>query len=211
MPSTTFENLAEEKRTLILTTALDEFAANNFQNASITNLVRTLGIAKGSIYQYFSNKLDLYLYLIELAESVRKEYLSRIKIGPEDHFFKWLREVQLAQVVFEMENPRYGRLLKNAAQEVNTQGIGDIANNLRQNELTFFRKALKKQRKKGKIRKDTSVELQAHVLKEVNDSLSGFFSGAVVNNSKRKKAPSRKAVKASLKELAILLERGLSD
>mgnify|MGYP001367152296 CR=1 FL=1 len=60
MPKSTFLNLRPEKRADFTDAALFEFALNDYQNASITNMVKVLGIAKGSVYQYFENKKDLY-------------------------------------------------------------------------------------------------------------------------------------------------------
>jgi len=75
MPQQTFFNLPDEKRQLILDLAIEEFAQHDYKNASISNLVARAGIAKGSFYQYFEDKRDLYLYLIQIAgEGARFEF-----------------------------------------------------------------------------------------------------------------------------------------
>ena len=56
MPSPTFFKLADTKRKQFLAEAYREFSHNSFEAASITNLVKSLGIAKGSVYQYFEDK-----------------------------------------------------------------------------------------------------------------------------------------------------------
>ena len=61
MPKETFLNLPEEKRNRILDAAIQEFAANPYDVASISNIVRKVGIAKGSFYQYFEDKKDLVI------------------------------------------------------------------------------------------------------------------------------------------------------
>ena len=66
MPKETFFNLPEDKRTLICQVAIDEFAAHSFDRVSINRIVARSGIAKGSFYQYFENKHDLFLYLLQL-------------------------------------------------------------------------------------------------------------------------------------------------
>jgi AcrR family transcriptional regulator len=76
MPKTTFFNLPEEKRRLILDLAIEEFAERDYKSASISNIVARAGIAKGSLYQYFEDKHDLYLYLIELAGEEKKVFLA---------------------------------------------------------------------------------------------------------------------------------------
>ena len=79
MPKSTFLNLRPEKRADFTDAALFEFALNDYQNASITNMVKVLGIAKGSVYQYFENKKDLYEFLIELAaeEKLKSAHKSK--------------------------------------------------------------------------------------------------------------------------------------
>ena len=65
--SKTFERLSESKRHAFLEAAYREFALKGYEAASITNLVKDLGIAKGSVYQYFDDKKDLYEHLINSA------------------------------------------------------------------------------------------------------------------------------------------------
>lgn len=67
MPTDTWWNLDQQKRDDILSAALAEFAAHHYDDASISALVKRVGIAKGSIYQYFVDKQDLYDYLLHFA------------------------------------------------------------------------------------------------------------------------------------------------
>ena len=76
MPKETFFNLPEEKRANITNIAIEEFADNNYDNVSISRIVARAGIAKGSFYQYFEDKEDLYGYLLEMAMQKKWEVLS---------------------------------------------------------------------------------------------------------------------------------------
>lgn len=87
MPKQTFLNLPEDKRQWIIDCAVGEFAEYGYSGASISRLVSAAKIAKGSFYQYFEDKEDLYGYIIDYAivsrklrvsdeESVKLEYLS---------------------------------------------------------------------------------------------------------------------------------------
>ena len=67
VPTVTFANLPEEKRQQLIDIALEEFATKPYEQASITNIVKLAGIAKGSIYQYFENKKDLYFHLFDVV------------------------------------------------------------------------------------------------------------------------------------------------
>ena len=68
MPTATFFGLPEDRRTRLVEEAITEFAERSYAEASLSQIVRRAGIAKGSLYQYFSDKLDLYRWL--LAEEV---------------------------------------------------------------------------------------------------------------------------------------------
>lgn len=60
----TFLNLPEEKRERILNSAVDEFVRLPYERTSINRIVENAGIPKGSFYQYFDSKDDLYGYCI---------------------------------------------------------------------------------------------------------------------------------------------------
>ena len=53
---TTFLNLPEAKQARIIEAALAEFADKGYPQASLNVIVARSGIAKGSLYQYFTDK-----------------------------------------------------------------------------------------------------------------------------------------------------------
>ena len=67
MPTTTFFNLPEEKKKRVINAAVDEFAQNGYTKSSITRMVNKAQIAKGSFYQYFEDKEDLYRHILKKA------------------------------------------------------------------------------------------------------------------------------------------------
>lgn len=77
MPKRTFLNLPEEKRQRIIDEALSEFARYPYHQASLSRIVRRAGIAKGSVYQYFEDKFDLYMHLLELTAEAKLKYIDR--------------------------------------------------------------------------------------------------------------------------------------
>lgn len=62
MPSETFFRLPAEKQQRLLDAARLEFSRVSLAEASISNIIRTAEIPRGSFYQYFENKEDLYFY-----------------------------------------------------------------------------------------------------------------------------------------------------
>ena len=94
MPKQTFFNLTEEKRRQIIDIAIDEFADNDYEKASISKIVARAGIAKGSFYQYFADKDDLYGYLISLIAEKKAAAFSLDHPDPEHvgifNYMRWI-------------------------------------------------------------------------------------------------------------------------
>lgn len=65
MCTETFLRLPEEKRQRFLEAAWEEFTRVKFSETSINQIVRRAGIPRGSFYQYFADKEDLFAYLLE--------------------------------------------------------------------------------------------------------------------------------------------------
>lgn len=79
MPKATFYNLSEEKKNRIFAAALQEFSVRTFSQASLNQIIKNAGIPKGSFYQYFENKEDLYLCLMEAPAKIKIEIFNNLK------------------------------------------------------------------------------------------------------------------------------------
>ena len=64
MCTDTFLRLPEEKQRRILDAAWEEFNRVKFEDASINQIIHRAGIPRGSFYQYFAGKEDLFDYLL---------------------------------------------------------------------------------------------------------------------------------------------------
>ncbi len=64
MPSNTFLNLPEDKRTRLMDAASREFSAKPYNEASINKIIQEAGIPRGSFYMYFQDKEELFRYLV---------------------------------------------------------------------------------------------------------------------------------------------------
>ncbi len=107
MPTETFFNLTEEKRSRIIGVAVDEFAKKPYLSVSISEIVRRAAIAKGSFYQYFEGKKDLYLHLLSLGMAQKLALVNQLK--PSNNSLKtfgYLRWMIQASVQFELQYPR---------------------------------------------------------------------------------------------------------
>ena len=78
MPTDTFFNLGKVKREKIICSSIKEFSRVPFNEALIKNIVNGAGIPRGSFYQYFKDKEDVYIYVISQVISRKREDISRM-------------------------------------------------------------------------------------------------------------------------------------
>lgn len=107
MPKSTFENLSTEKKQRIYEAAIDEFARTRYEHANISNIIKNAGIPRGSFYQYFEDKLDLYLYIFDEIAKKKIEYMGDLlqKMGQMKFFDLW-EELYMRGAKFGIENPK---------------------------------------------------------------------------------------------------------
>ncbi|MBP8644834.1 MAG: TetR/AcrR family transcriptional regulator [Syntrophobacteraceae bacterium] len=117
--SRTFSKLENDKQQRILDTAIEEFARHGFRQASVNRMVQSLGIAKGSIFQYFGNKEGLFQVIFNYAVEMVRRSLRQVKQETaESDFFERIRKSLLAGIFFIERHPRiYQIYLKMIFQE----------------------------------------------------------------------------------------------
>ncbi|MDE7218370.1 MAG: TetR/AcrR family transcriptional regulator [Oscillospiraceae bacterium] len=76
MPPTTFFNLPPPKREKLLRAAVAEFARKPYGEVSINRIIQAAEIPRGSFYQYFSDKTDLFRYVLQCYSERMQEFLS---------------------------------------------------------------------------------------------------------------------------------------
>lgn len=99
-----FENLNDKKQKKILNAALKEFASNGFEKASTNVIVKEAGISKGSLFNYFNSKKDLYIYLFYYSINIVEQMYERIDLKEKD-LFKRISNFGVEKLKIQKENP----------------------------------------------------------------------------------------------------------
>lgn len=90
-----FEEIREEKKSLIMDTALEHFAKEGYHAATINHIAQHAGISKGLMYNYFKSKDTLLKAIIE--RSVMEIYcyfdINRDGYLSEDEFEYFVRRM----------------------------------------------------------------------------------------------------------------------
>ncbi len=175
MPKQTFFNLPEAKRKAFLDAAVEEFALRDYESASVSRIVAKLGIAKGSVYQYFEDKRDLYLYLIDWASRERMAFISRAA-GPDPHeglfaYTQWLLEMG---VRFTFAHPLPSQLIYRAL--FGAAPFRDEAlQRMRASSLDTIRQLLSLGVASGELDPDLDLDLAAYLLNLMASVFSEFL------------------------------------
>lgn len=169
-PLPTFTKLPAEKRDRIIRVALEEFSAQGYQKTSINTLVKRLGIAKGSIFQYFSDKDSLFLYVFNLSLEQVKDYLRTVRDETADaDFFVRIEKTLRAGVRFIKAHPRLYRLYLRALFEPQVPFRNTILLALRQYSQKYLRGLIDDGRRRGELDRDLDADVVAFVLDAVLD------------------------------------------
>jgi AcrR family transcriptional regulator len=115
MPKPTFEHLPSDKRQRVIDVAIDEFAERPYALASVTQIAERAGVAKGSMYQYFEDKRDLFLFLVDYAAQAQLAHLAAlVPPDPDIDTFTLLRWQMSASVRVGVALPQMTQLLQRA-------------------------------------------------------------------------------------------------
>jgi AcrR family transcriptional regulator len=175
MPKQTFFNLPDDKRELLVQIALEEFAANDYEVASLSKIVARAGISKGSAYQYFEDKADLYMYLLAMGRQQKSEYMARRSMPEGDlDMFTYLRWLLEEMTVFELANPLLAQLsyrMMRAPSAIKARVIGQAQADTR----TYFVKLIRQAMKQGSVRKDVDPHVAGFLFSAVFAQLADFL------------------------------------
>jgi AcrR family transcriptional regulator len=175
MPSSTFLNLPEEKRQKLLDCAIEEFANNDYDSASISKIVASAGIAKGSLYQYFADKSDLHRYLIELAAQKKAELLAVTR--PPDSgmtLFDTLRWLFRKMANYEILYPRLAKIGYRAIYGKSPLPE-EVVNKARQSTAQYFFELLEQGKQRGEIRPDVDSDAAAFIISAALTQLGSYL------------------------------------
>lgn len=156
-PKTTFLNLPPEKRANIVQAAVAEFAGQGYQRASVNNIARGLGIAKGSLYQYFDNKESLFFHVFDQFTERVKQHVREAVAGQDGRdFFATARHVLLAAIDFIDMYPEYFQVYLKILFEQDVPRRQELVARVRLFSLEFFAPLCERARQQGLLRQDVS-------------------------------------------------------
>lgn len=150
--------------------AIDEFSEKGYAGASINALVDNLGIAKGSIFQYFGDKKGLFFFIFNKSTEIVKNKLRVIRDQTQnDDLFSRLEKSLLVGVAFLKEHPRIYQLYLHVLFGSKIPFRDEILLSLRKYSYEYLHSLLETAVEKGELRKDLDIEKACFVIDAVMD------------------------------------------
>lgn len=176
MPTETFFRLPADKRKRIEDAALVEFTDYRYDTASINRIVEAAQIAKGSFYQYFSGKKDLFLHLVSLLAHEKTERLKEQLTSIEGRdFFDLLHNLFVAGLRFASEHPDWQKIISRLARDPHHPIYRDIMQQNTRAADDFFQPLIEQAVQRGECRPDLDVPLAAHLITVLSTATSDYY------------------------------------
>ena len=114
----TFENLPPEKKNLILSAGISEFAHKSYKDVSTDALTKTCGISKGILFHYFGSKKQFYLYCLEKS---LKRLTEKTEEVVSDDFYDIIFSTMNSKMALCMEYRNEMLMVNMATRDANAE------------------------------------------------------------------------------------------
>jgi len=166
MPTSTWYRLNVAKRERVLTAAMREFGEHGYSTGSLNTIAREAGIAKGSLFQYFTDKLEFFAYVCdETGRRVREEMERRIvPLDLDQPFDGWLFDAFCEWTEYMADHPLERAILATTHFELDTSVRAVIRQNSNHHFLQVVEPVLELWSARGEIRPDADLQVLASLL-----------------------------------------------
>ena len=139
MPTETFQNLSGEKRSRLLVAARTEFARHEFADARLDRIAAAAQVPKGSLYQYFENKEELYVHSIREAMHAAWQLFERhVERTQPSNCLELLRETMLHTIWLAEHEPDLATLYARVVFAKDTHARGQLYGSYTEHSDQFY-------------------------------------------------------------------------
>jgi AcrR family transcriptional regulator len=214
MPKPTFQNLPERKRHRLIEAALDEFATQPYASASLDRIAANADVSKGSLYQYFEDKADLYQHLV-LTELAARRTAAIVPAAASGNFFQRVEAMFLAGLSSFRADPRAAALGARVYENASEPVTREISEQARARGATFFREQLAAAVERGEVRDDLDLDLAARMVATLAgpgmiDALAYKLGMSLTEIARTTTPIDERAVHATVRAAVSLLASGLA-
>ncbi|HKL12329.1 MAG TPA: TetR/AcrR family transcriptional regulator [Halanaerobiales bacterium] len=176
MPLSTFYNLDPKKQEKIVDISIKEFAKYGYKNTTVSSIAKKAKISKGSMYQYFKSKEELYIYIFDISYRDKKRHIKNaININELEDFFSLLETLFMEAYLFSLKHPNlqkiYFDLLKNTNRKLKNKVLNRYKTDLENDNFNYLH-YLKQEIDKKKIKSGVDKKLAAFIVSSFLENFS---------------------------------------
>jgi AcrR family transcriptional regulator len=175
MPKQTFLNIEDNKRTTFINAFLIAFTKTQYDDTSISLVLKENGFAKGSFYQYFENKLDLFNYLIKYSSETKFKYIHDIKRENFEDFWEYWRAIYKAGIQFDEDSPIQSNFLYQLSKNTESISLKAMFECQKKATLQYFEHLIEHEIGLGIFRDDLPKHLMANFILETSTQLFNYY------------------------------------
>src|SRR5690242_15728780 len=160
MPTVTWARVDPARRAAVIEAAEAEFGARGFSGGSLNVIARRAGVAKGSLFQYFADKRDLYAFIADVGSLRVRAYMeARIAdLDPTRPFFEFLTDWLDVWIAYFADHPHERSLHAAASLEVDTDARVSVRSVIHRHYLEVLRPLVREAQLRGDFREDADTE-----------------------------------------------------
>ena len=185
MPNSTFFNLPEKKRDRIIESAMCEFSQNHYGKVTIDKIAKRAEIPKGSFYQYFENKDDLYIFLFGQIGDKKKHILEETRENIEQLDFKSYIMLLLEEgSKYESKDIKLIKLKEKFINECPQEIRKEILKNEYPKSYDILIKVIKLYIDKRELRADLDMKTTAYIITQCMSNIEFYNIKDSINAKK---------------------------
>lgn len=209
MPKKTFFRLDEEKQERVVRAAINEFHASGFTKAKVETIAENAGVAKGSIYQYFEDKTELFMYSVTWSMEYFMQEIDKATPLQDMDVFDYLlkdrrkraemlkRETTLLLFYQDIMSGKFGKLTTTINEEL--WKIGD----------RYILQLIAVGKQKGTIRSDLDDQILALFYKGVTGQLDDYVFKKLTKYNFELNESVHEEIAATINQCIELLKNGM--
>jgi AcrR family transcriptional regulator len=198
MPKKTFANIDAVKKERVLAAATQLFSERGYAGTDMAELAARAGVAKGSLYNYFSSKDEFYHYV---CMDGLARHRAAVYEGLDDsaEVVSQVRHIFGKGIRFAQAHPAYISLYLNVSSAGMERFAQEMSQEVEKFTADYLKRILRRGIERGEVRADIDVNLTAFLI----NSLYIIFVSSLVSPHFRIRMREYLEIKGRLTDKAI--------
>ena len=164
-----FFDLKRDKQDRIINAGLKVFAKHGFRHATTDDIVKEAGISKGLLFHYFTNKVGVYIFLMDYSVRFLLLELSRTVKTDTKNFFELMKQMEDGKLAVLKNYPYMQAFLDKAFEEVCLEALEECEEQkeVYRNKIEEYYKQVAEQKFKHHVTFEKMQTLFGYIIKGI--------------------------------------------